>query len=153
MTDEIRIVLVGAPKGKGRPRFNRKSGRAYTPEATVRYESVLRLAAQDAMGARPPLAGPLELEILAVMPIPASWPKKKRADALAGRVQPTGKPDFDNILKMCDGLNAVVWQDDAQVTTLARPRKRYGAVPRLEITVRPAPLDPAPDYADEAEFF
>ena len=39
----------------------------------------------------------------------------------------TYTPDWDNIAKLCDGLNGVAWHDDAQVTTacvIKRPRRR-----------------------------
>lgn len=68
------------------------------------------------------------------MPIPKSWPKKRRADALAGRVAPTGKPDVDNLLKTVDALNGVVWADDAQVAD-ARVRKVFSEKPALNIRI------------------
>ena len=47
--------------------------------------------------------------------IPKSFSKKKREQALAGDIQPTKKPDLDNILKVvCDALNKVAYNDDAQ---------------------------------------
>ena len=42
--------------------------------------------------------------------------------------------DLDNILKMLDGLNGIVWGDDSQITD-AVVRKRYSDRPRLEIIV------------------
>src|SRR5262245_49615675 len=110
----LEIVLDGAPKGKGRPRFTRK-GHAFTPAATRSYEAALRYAAQVEQGEAPPLDGPLTVEIEARMPVPKSWPKKRRADALAGRTAPTSTPDLDNLMKTVDALNGIVWNDDAQV--------------------------------------
>ena len=132
----IEIVLLGKPVAKGRPRFNRESGRAYTPEKTVKYETMLRYAAEQVMGARPPLEGPLRLEMSVVAPIPASWPKKKQAAALAGELRPTGKPDVDNFMKVIDSCNLVVWIDDSQIVD-AHLKKTYGDKPRMEIRVHP----------------
>jgi Holliday junction resolvase RusA-like endonuclease len=133
MTDPITIRLAGVPKGKGRPRFSRASGRAYTPEATRSYEGALRYAAQQVMGDRPPLEGPLMVLMNAWFPIPASWSKSKRAAAYYAPC----KPDADNLAKVLDALNEVVFKDDKQVVAL-HLRKFYGEQPALEITVQRA---------------
>ncbi|MGN5479503.1 RusA family crossover junction endodeoxyribonuclease [Cupriavidus basilensis] len=76
----------------------------------------MALAAEQAMEGRPPLAGPLYVEIDIVLAIPASWPKKRQALALAGRIGATKKPDASNILKAIeDGMNGVVFVDDSQI--------------------------------------
>lgn len=137
MTGPIVIELSGEPKGKARPRFVRATGAAFTPAETRRYESALRFAGQEAMGSRPPADGALVVSVLAVFPIPASWSRKKRADATDGQVRPTTRPDADNLLKMLDGLNEVVWRDDRQIVD-ARVTKRYGERPMLRIVVEAA---------------
>lgn len=133
----IVIELAGEPKGKGRPRFVRSTGHAYTPAQTRSYESMLRLAAQEAMAGRIPIDGPVEVEVLACMPIPVSWSKRKRSDAIAGTVKPTSRPDVDNLVKMLDAFNEVVWRDDKQVVW-CRVAKVYSEKPRLRIDVRAA---------------
>lgn len=133
----IVIELAGEPKGKGRPRFVRSTGHAYTPAQTRSYESMLRLAAQEAMAGRIPIDGPVEVEVLACMPIPVSWSKGKRAGAIAGTVKPTSRPDVDNLVKMLDAFNEVVWRDDKQVVW-CRVAKVYSEKPRLRIDVRAA---------------
>ena len=135
MSAPITIELRGEPKGKGRPRFVRSTGRAFTPAATRSYESHLRLAAQDVMGARPPLEGPVSIDVVALMPIPKSWSKSRRAEAALQMHRPIKKPDADNLLKVIDALNEVVWRDDAQVVD-AVIIKRYSDTPALKITVR-----------------
>ena len=132
----IEIVLLGKPVAKGRPRFNRETGAAYTPEKTRTYEQMLRLAAEDAMKGAPPLEGPLRVEMLVVAPVPKSWPAKKQAAALAGEIFPTGKPDWDNFGKVVDAANLVVWVDDGQIVD-GRVTKTYGDRPRLELRVWP----------------
>ncbi|MCC6776660.1 MAG: RusA family crossover junction endodeoxyribonuclease [Hyphomicrobiales bacterium] len=131
----VQIVLGGTPQGKGRPRFVRATGHAFTPAATRRYESALRYAAQQAMGTSTPLDGPLCVVVVAIFPIPASWSGKKRAEALSGSLWPTVTPDADNLLKVLDALNEIVWRDDKQVVD-ARVVKRYGERARLIIEVR-----------------
>lgn len=129
----IEIVLAGPPMGKQRVRAT-KTGHIYTPEKTVNYENALRYAAQLAMQDRPLFDGPLLVSIEARMQVPESKPKKWRADALAGRIRPTKKPDFDNIAKMIDAMNLVVWTDDAQIVD-GRVTKIYHEKPALVVRV------------------
>jgi Holliday junction resolvase RusA-like endonuclease len=133
----VTIRLAGEPEGKGRPRFDGRSGRAYTPASTRSYEAALRLAAQAEMAGRPLMTGALEVLIVAAFPIPKSFSKAKRTHALVGALRPTKKPDADNLLKSIDALNGVVWEDDAQVTD-ATVKKIYAERPELTIKVRPA---------------
>jgi len=130
----ITIRLGGVPKGKGRPRFVRATGHAFTPAATRSYEAALRLAAQDVMGDRAPLSGPLRVIVAASFAIPRSWSKRKRLDALVGTLRPTVKPDLDNLLKCLDALNGVVFDDDKQVVD-ATVLKTYADRPELTVQV------------------
>lgn len=130
----IVVELAGVPEGKGRPRFARKTGHAYTPAKTRSYEGALRLAAQDAMAGAIPLLGPVRVTVDAHFPVPQSWSAKKRAAALLGATRPTTRPDWENIAKMLDAFNEVVWRDDAQVVE-GRITKRYSDRPRLRIEV------------------
>jgi Holliday junction resolvase RusA-like endonuclease len=130
----ITIELVGEPKGKGRPRFTR-GGIAYTPAETRKHEAALRYAAQEQMNGRAPLNGPLTVTITATFPIPTSWPKKKRAAALAGEVAHTSKPDIDNLIKSIDALNQICWTDDKQIVR-ATVLKLYGERPNTRIEIR-----------------
>lgn len=132
----IEIVLLGKPVAKGRPRFAKETGRTYTPEKTRSYEQMLRLAAADVMGARPPLEGPLQVDMSVVVPIPKSWPLKKQAAARSGALLPIGKPDWDNFGKVVDAGNLVVWVDDSQIVD-GRVRKTYGDKPGMWIRVSP----------------
>ncbi len=128
MIEPLVIHLAGVPIGKGRPRFVRSTGRAYTPEKTVRFEDRLMMAAQIAMDGRPLLEGPLDVELEIRMPIPVSKPKKWREAAAAGLIRPISKPDWDNFGKCLDSMNMVVWIDDAQIVD-GRVVKIYHAEP------------------------
>lgn len=138
VSNVISFVVPGTPVGKGRPKVSTRGGRfarMYTPEKTASYEGLIALAAQQAMAGRPPITGPADVTIKMVLPIPASWSKKKQAAALAGQVFPTKKPDADNVVKaLFDGMNGVVWQDDVQACDL-RVVKRYGETPGVAVTV------------------
>ena len=135
----VSIFLAGPPRGKGRPKFSTVGGRprAITDAATRNYEAALRIEAQHVMGRRPLLAGALDVLIVATMTVPPSWSKKRRAAAFGGIERPTTKPDWDNVAKVTDALNGVVWGDDAAVAD-GTVRKRYGTAPGLLIEVRPA---------------
>lgn len=136
MSETVVINLPGVPRGKGRPRFSRAGNhvRAYTDAQTESYEGALRLAASQAMGGEPPLDGALAIIMTAVFPVPASWSRKKRVDALLGVVRPVGRPDVDNLVKCVDALNQIVWRDDAQIVS-ALVMKEYGTTPGVTITV------------------
>ncbi len=131
----VHIVLVGAPMGKERVRFVKSTGRTFTPERTVNYESRLALAAQQAMAGRALFDGPLVVELAVYMAVAESKPKKWKADALAGLIRPTKKPDLDNFAKILDALNLVVWVDDSQIVQMTIT-KHYDAAPRMDIRVR-----------------
>lgn len=133
MSEPVIITLAGEPKGKGRPRFVRKTGRAFTPEKTRTYEAALRYTAQETMAGRELLEGALIVNVDARFAIPQSWSKKRKAEAYWH----TGRPDADNLLKTLDSLNGVVWLDDAQIAHVVI-RKQYASAPMLVITVETA---------------
>lgn len=141
MTAAIRFVVPGQPVGKGRARSAaRRAGdriliRHYTPEKTKSYEEAVAMHGYVAMAGRRPLTGALSVVLDIRLQVPASWSKAKRAEALAGRMHPVGKPDKDNIIKsIYDGLNGVCWVDDAQICDGVQ-RKRYAAEPGVTITI------------------
>lgn len=142
MTDSIFLIIEGEPVGKGRPRAFRagNSVRMFTPGKTKDYEQLMQAEAVKAMMGKPPIVGPVELRLNLVCSVPSSWSKTKRAQALAGEVVPTKKPDIDNVVKaICDALNAIVWHDDVQVVDLV-VRKRFGDSPHVEATITPLDL-------------
>lgn len=136
MNDRVSITVDGPPIGKGRPRFVRSTGHAYTPPATAAYEAVVGWTAREAMAGHPPMNVPLWLSMHAYMPVPGSWSKKRTAQALDGLLWPS-RPDLDNVFKvLMDALNGVVWADDKQIVE-AELIKSYSDRPRLEVTVEP----------------
>lgn len=140
------ITVPGKPMAKGRPRFVRATGRTFTPPATAAAEQVLKWTAMQEMGDRPLYDGPLRLTFTAQFEPPASWSGKKKAAALAGAIKPTGRPDIDNLLKLKDGLNGVVWHDDAQIVEVVAT-KRYGAAACTTMTVEAASVATAEEAA------
>jgi Holliday junction resolvase RusA-like endonuclease len=121
----VTVTLAGIPVPKGRPRFRYvppgRDGRAgfvhvYTPKETEVYEEALKWKAKAALRGRPLLDGPLAIRIFVMLPVPRSWPIKKRDAALVGTICPDGRPDWDNFGKIfCDAMNKTLWLDDGQV--------------------------------------
>lgn len=135
---KISFTVPGTPVAKGRPKFARRGNfvKAYTPEKTANYETLVGWYAKEAMGDDYNLMeGPLKVEIFATVEIPASWSKKKREMALNGDIYPTTKPDLDNLCKgLLDAMNGIVYADDKQVVIL-EARKIYGSIPRVFVQV------------------
>lgn len=109
------IVIPGRPFAKQRPRFSRRSGRAFTPAETISFERTVGTIV--ARHIPEPLAGPVRVDITAYFAMPASWSQKKRA-AMNGQPH-TQRPDLDNIQKaLLDGMNRIAFADDGQVADL-----------------------------------
>lgn len=144
-TATIRFSVPGQPQGKGRPRVGQVGGfaRMFTPAKTLAYEGFIALQAQIAMQHHDLVDGPVLVRMFIALQIPESKSKKWKADALAGRVFPTTKPDVDNTVKaVFDALNGVVWKDDVQVVDLVLT-KRYSAAPRVEVEIVPIATEPS----------
>jgi Holliday junction resolvase RusA-like endonuclease len=138
----VTVVITGSPVAKGRPRFVRKTGVAFTPSHVRKFEAHGRLSAQLAMDGRPPIEAPVRLELLVELPIPKSWSKRKSADAITGHIRPTSRPDVDNYLKaILDAINTIVVADDAQVVEVYA-KKKFSVAPKMIATI--FPLDATP---------
>lgn len=108
----VRIFLEGRPTPKGRPRFSRRSGRAYTPQKTVDCERAIAEVARRHFNA--PMEGPIRLTVNAFFKPAASWSKKKAAAHL-GKPH-MGATDADNLAKLAsDSLNGIAYPDDRNI--------------------------------------
>lgn len=135
MTDAIRIVLAGEIVAKGRPRMT-KTGFAFTPAKTRRFEDYVRHEAALVMQGKPMITDPVSMSILIELTPPESWSDKKKAQAIAGQIFPAKRPDMDNQIKACsDSLNKIVYNDDAQIVELSA-RKIYSTQNSAIIDVR-----------------
>lgn len=135
----IRITIPGQPQGKGRARVCIKGGRAraYTPDKTAAYENLIKLA----YGNGSMHTGGVELAITAYYSIPKAFSKKKRTEALGGRVRPQTKPDIDNVAKVvCDALNKVAYRDDTQIVKITA-EKYYSDTPGVVVEIKEAEYD------------
>lgn len=84
-----------------------------------------------------PLSGPLELSFCATFPVPMSWTKKLREEALRGKMWHMARPDADNLAKQLkDAMTRLgFWQDDRQVAA-CHMEKRYGDRGQWRVSVR-----------------
>ena len=133
----ISFIVPGAPVGKGRPRFAKRGNfvSTYTPEKTASYENLVKVLAMQAMKGREIISAPVIVNLTAIFGVPASWSKKKKADAMLGKSYPAGRCDIDNIAKsVFDACNGVVWMDDKQVIE-CHLYKKYGDSPLVFMTV------------------
>jgi Holliday junction resolvase RusA-like endonuclease len=120
----IDLVIHGKPVGKARPRFSRRGNKVvtFTPRETQIYEQNVKSLAQVAMLGKAMLEGPVKVTITAY------FAHKKKTGWHISR------PDIDNVVKaILDGLNGVVFADDASVAQLVAS-KHYGEE-RVEVQV------------------
>jgi Holliday junction resolvase RusA-like endonuclease len=142
MTDtEVRIKIPGAPTGKGRPRFVKKTGHAHTPTLTKTAEARIANAWTNAGAIRLP-DGPVACSIEAVVSRPGShWRVNGASTALGARSPwPTKKPDLDNIIKLVgDSLNGLAYRDDADIVQVWAVRRwcHSGERDHTTIVLRP----------------
>ena len=109
------IFVPGKPISKSRPRFT-KQGYTYTDKKTFNHEKTVRTMGKAIMKGDPPTKDQLELDIAFVFEKPKSWSLKKRTEKLG---TPHGvRPDLDNLVKIIDALNNVVFEDDCQVARI-----------------------------------
>lgn len=115
--------------------MNTRSHRTYTPAETVNYETFVKMCFLDKYPDIVPEEGNVLIVIDAYFPIPDSWSKKKKQQALDGEIRPR-KPDWDNIGKaVSDALNGIAYKDDAQAYD-ARVIKRYGEKPCVKVAIQ-----------------
>ena len=145
----MRFAVAINPVGQMRARhgtIRTKSGKVIskTFKHDTQVERETTLAALLAKHVpKAPLDGPLALGVRAVFAVPSSWSKKKQAQAYAGEIRPTSKPDLSNVIKHVEDVMTGLqfWRDDCQVVEyLPGTGKTYGLNPHLVIEVLPVAL-------------
>jgi Holliday junction resolvase RusA-like endonuclease len=136
----ITVSLLGIPCAFARMRIAARTGAHFVPAPQRNAMAALRIEAANTMlhmGAAV-LDEPVSVELLAELPIPASWSKKRRDLAILGLIRPGTRPDLDNLFKLAADamLNGVVVRNDTLVVEI-HAWKRYGLQPKLVVTVRP----------------
>lgn len=130
----VTFIVNGPIVAKQRPRFNGNTNIVFTPSKTIGYEGWIR----DCYLFRGPgkaLEGEIKATIEAYLEIPKSASKTKRAQMEKGIINPTKKPDSDNIAKsILDALNGIAYKDDSQIVELT-VKKLYADKPYVRVTL------------------
>lgn len=133
----VSFTVPGEPKGKQRPQFSRmgKFVRAYTPQQTVSYENLVKMA-YCTDGEPIKLQGAISACIDAFFSIPKSASKKKHEQMVQQQIRPiTTRIDSDNICKIVlDALNGIAYDDDRQVVDI-EVHKYYSENPRTRVVL------------------
>lgn len=134
--ETLSFVIPGPPKGKGRPRFARQAGIAFTPKDTVMYENLVKNYFRVSYPDWVPTDKPIMIYIEAGYPIPKSMPKGKQERARDQRLSPAKTPDWENIGKIIsDALNQLAYKDDRQIVD-GRVRKVYTEAPETAVVIK-----------------
>jgi Holliday junction resolvase RusA-like endonuclease len=143
MNAPVRIVVAGEAVPLRAPQFHNiktRDGRsfvsAYQPSHVKKYQTHVRMKAEEVMREREPLTGPLVLVATFVMPVPKSFSKRRHGQALVGAERPITRPDCSNLLKALeDAMTGIVYRDDSQIVEVY-VRKMYGDKPQMSVEVR-----------------
>lgn len=116
------LLIHGEPEGKGRPKFVRKTGKAYTPKKTVLAEGEVVRKWEEAGSPRMPEDTALRLEVVLYVARPGTHFKADGSFTAAGLRQPRpykAKPDCDNACKLImDALNKKAYRDDVRIVEI-----------------------------------
>jgi len=154
-----RFTVLGKPVPKARPRFDRRSGRVFTPKKSRAYEK--RVAAEAHAASR--WVRDEETRSLSRRADP--WPDRQGCERARPRRRSDPAPscrcdwcassfevelriffpdrrkrDIDNVAKaVLDGINGILWHDDSQVRATSISSDLSRKAPRVEVEVRRRP--------------
>ena len=129
----VDFTIHTAPVSKQRPRLG-KGGCVYTPSKTKVFENIVALS----YGNRPNFDDKyIRIRLKFKFEVPKSYSKKKRLEAIEGKIRPT-KKDLDNIAKaVLDGLNTKAFMDDRYIVGLTL-EKMYAEENRIDVVIEEA---------------
>jgi len=132
---KVNFVIQGKVQAKQRPRFNRYSGKTYTPNETIAYENWVKTCYLEKYKDKELMEKPLRVTIKAYFEIPKSTSKKRKQQMMDNEILPMVKPDTDNIAKgVLDSLNGIAYKDDKQVVELI-VNKYYNNTPYVSVMI------------------
>ena len=126
----VDFTIHTAPVSKQRPRLG-KGGCVYTPSKTKVFENIVALS----YGNRPNFNDKyIRIRLKFKFEVPKSYSKKKRLEAIEGKIRPT-KADIDNYIKaVLDGLNKKAWKDDRYIIGILA-EKEYSEKSCIEVSI------------------
>lgn len=126
----VDFTIHTAPVSKQRPRLG-KGGCVYTPSKTKAFENIVALS----YGNRPSFDDKyIRIRLKFKFEVPKSYSKKKRLEAIEGKIRPT-KADIDNYIKaVLDGLNKKAWKDDRYIIGILA-EKEYSEKSCIEVSI------------------
>ena len=126
----VDFTIHTAPVSKQRPRLG-KGGCVYTPSKTKVFENIVALS----YGNRPSFDDKyIRIRLKFKFEVPKSYTKKKRLEAIEGKIRPT-KADIDNYIKaVLDGLNKKAWKDDRYIIGILA-EKEYSEESCIEVSI------------------
>lgn len=125
----ITIIIPGIPVAKQRPRFS-KFG-TYDKQKDIKELYRLSILPQLPRNFKV-FSIPISVHLIFEMPIPKSISKKK-SQALIGSPH-VKKPDIDNLYKMLDAFNGVLWIDDSIIYKVTM-EKVYSENPKTNLII------------------
>lgn len=139
----LRLTVYGKAVPQGRPRFARIGAfvRPYDPKESRDYKQMVKDAVVRELKINHPDFKPYEHSVYVGMifyrSIPKSFSKKKFAEAVAGTLRPTSKPDLDNTAKsILDALTGITWKDDAVISDLHLKKRYTDGMERVELLIK-----------------
>ena len=126
----VDFTIHTAPVSKQRPRLG-KGGCVYTPSKTKVFENIVALS----YGNSPSFDDKyIRIRLKFKFEVPKSYSKKKRLEAIEGKIRPT-KADIDNYIKaVLDGLNKKAWKDDRYIIGILA-EKEYSEKSCIEVSI------------------
>jgi Holliday junction resolvase RusA-like endonuclease len=122
------IEPMGAVRMTTRGKYVKDNAKRYLNYKSIIYSEVL----SQLNGVYAPMDEAIGISIVFHMPIPASWSKKKKVEAVGKFC--TTKPDVDNLLKgLLDALNGLLWVDDNRIVAVD-VRKEYAEIPGIDFS-------------------
>lgn len=134
----IQFRVPGLPIAKPRQTHKDRWDPSNAVIAYRRWADAIRIVARPVFGVTEPWVGPVAMGAVFLMPVPASWPKRRQRAAFAGELAHTTKPDLDNLLKaLKDALQGIAYHNDSQVYCYLEPcMKCYAPADQIGVFVR-----------------
>ena len=120
MENYVQITVYGTPGPQGSKRHVGNGVMIESSKKVKPWREAVVYAAREAMEGRPPLSGPVVIEMVFTVRKPASAPKRRRTF-------PATKPDLSKLARSTEDAltTAGVYEDDARIVEYKRLAKVY----------------------------